>query len=158
MCYKKSIEEANKLVINPVIGIPAAVAKFFTEASTNIYSKDSLKDETLVLIKVFHIQFYSTRDSIDLNFKDVEFSFKNDTLNLVNFVFPKWDLNKYSDTMRSVITCNYVTQKRPEIQCITREYKLVNGKVSPTLTLELAQNISLIAKIMIEVFIGKSNY
>ncbi len=112
------------------LGLQPRLHNFFGEASRYIYSKDSLKDETLVSIKTFNIQFYSTRDSIDLNFKDIGFSFKSDTLTFVNFVFPKWDLNKYSDTMRSVITCNYITPKHSEIQCIMREYKVVNGQVS----------------------------
>jgi hypothetical protein len=126
---KKRLEPGVNAVMNRATVIPIAVAQFVTEASSKIYSIDTLTDKTTALIKTFDVRFYSKTDSLQLNFKDFKFYYSGDSVYYENFIFPKWDFSKYADTMRSVINCFYTTPRHSEVRCLTGIYIVTNGRV-----------------------------
>ena len=127
---KRKLQSGINMVLDRTVVVPMAVTRFITEASSKIYSIDSLSDNSPVLIKTFDVKFYSTTDSFEFNFKDIKFNFLRDTVHYTNFKFPKWDLNKYSDTMKCMVNCSFASQKHSEIRCLTGKYIITKGVIS----------------------------
>lgn len=126
---KRRLEPGINLAVDRIVVVPVAVTKFLTEASSKIYTIDSLSDKTTVLIKIFDVTFQSNRDSLEFNFRDIKFYFSQDTVHYDNFVFPKWNLNKYYDTMRVIVNCFFSTPKYSETRCLKGTYIILNGKI-----------------------------
>lgn len=126
---KKRLQSGINLVMDRVVIVPVAVTQFLTEASSKIYTIDSLSDKTPVLIKTFDVKLYSNRDSLEFNFKDIKFYFSQDTAHYSNFIFPKWNLYKYADTMRGVVNCFFTTPKSSGIRCLVGTYMIINGTI-----------------------------
>jgi hypothetical protein len=127
---KRKLQSGISLAFDRTLIIPVAVTQFLTEASSKIYSIDSLSEMTPVLIKKFDVKFYSKRDSLEFNFKNIQFYFKQDTLHYNSIQFPRWDLYKYSDTMQTIVNCVFASPKYSETRCIKATYKVINGVIS----------------------------
>lgn len=125
----KNFRSGVNTIMDRITIVPAAVAQFVTDVSKNIYSNDSLKDRTPVMIKTFNVTFYNQKDSFQLQFNDMSFYFSGDSVYYNNFIFPKWDVNKYADTMRSIFDCSYQIPNKNKNQCISGEYAIKKGKI-----------------------------
>lgn len=135
---KRRLQSGINMVLDRNVVVPVAVTRFLTEASSKIYSIDSLSDKSPVLIKTFDVKFYSTRDSFEFNFKDINFYFLQDTVHYTNFKFPKWDLNKYSDTMKCKVNSIFTTPEYSENRHLTGIYMIINGEISNPMEYKLS--------------------
>lgn len=127
---KRKLQFGIGLALDRTVIIPVAVTQFLTEASSKIYSIDSLSDMTIVLIKKFDVKFYSNRDSLEFNFKDIKFFFAQDTVHYNNIKFPRWNLYKYSDTMQTIVNCVFASPKYTGTRCLKAAYMVINGVIS----------------------------
>ena len=126
---QKNLQSGVNAITDRIVIVPTAVAQFVTDVSKKIYSNDSLKDRTPVVIRIFNVTFYNQKDSFQLQFNDISFYFSGDSAYYNNFIFPKWDVNKYADTMRSIIDCSYQIPNKNHNQCISGEYAIKEGKI-----------------------------
>jgi hypothetical protein len=126
---RKKVQSGVNAMTDRVVVVPTAVARFVTDASKKIYSDDSLKDGTSVVIDNFNVKFYNQNDSLQVQMSDMTFYWLKGSLYYKNFIFPKWDINKYADTMRSVFDCSYQIPGKTQVQCISGEYSVKNGKI-----------------------------
>jgi|GEM_PF-7019414 len=126
---KKRVESGVSGAIDRVFVIPLSVSRFVTEAASKIYTLDTLADRTKVLIKSVDIAFYTKSDSLKMNLYNVAFYFSKDSLHYEGFEVPKWNHNKYSNTMNTVVTCLYTTPNHPEVRCLTGVYSITNGRI-----------------------------
>jgi hypothetical protein len=126
---KKNLEAGISATMDRMVIVPAAVARFATDVSKKIYSNDSLKDETSVVIDTFDVKFYNQKDSFQMQINNISFYWLRDSLHYKNFIFPKWDIMKYADTMRGVFDCSYRIPGKDQIQCLSGEYSIINRKI-----------------------------
>lgn len=125
----KKVSSATRMVMDRVVFIPAAASGIFRAASHKIYSLDTLRDKTPVVMKEMDIRFYNQRDTLRFNFENLKFHYSGDTLKYDEFVFPEWDTRKARDTMQCVVSCLYSTPVQPSVRSLQAYYLVVRGKI-----------------------------
>jgi hypothetical protein len=126
---KRNVQSGANAITDRYFIVPMAVSQSLKDASRKIYSNHSLKDGTAVVIETFNVRFFNQIDSFPLQMNNISFYWSGDSVYYKNFNFPKWDINKYADTMRSVFNSSYRISGGTEIQCMSGEYSIKSGEI-----------------------------
>lgn len=126
---KRNLQSGINAVTDRRFIVPMAVSQSLEEASRSVYSNESLKDGTSVLVETFNVKFYNRQDSFRIHMVNISFYRMGDSAFYQHFNFPGWDINKYADTMRSVFDYSYRIAGATETKCISGEYSIKSGKI-----------------------------
>lgn len=124
--FNSTVEEASKgTIITPI-----AMAQFLTESASEIYSRDTLQDDTEVVIKNLDVVFKSRSGSFKLNMEEVKFHFSNDSLYFNDVTLPIYKGYIGCDSLTSFVRCLYKTPKKEDVRCLHGIYILTKKEIS----------------------------
>lgn len=129
-CKMSKNLSSGQIITDRVLYIPVTSAAILKQAASKVYALDSLKDNTIVLMKDLHMSFFNRRDTLDFNFDEVTFHFLKDSLIFDEFTFPKWDMQKAIDTMQCRINFRFATPSQPTVRYFEGSFNAVKGIVT----------------------------
>lgn len=127
----RHLSSPGQIVTDRVLYIPVASAAMLKQAAYKVYALDSLKDNTLVTMRDLHMLFNNRRDTLNFDFDKVSFHFIKDSLVFDELTFPKWDVQKVTDTMQCHINFLFATPSQPVTRCVEGSFNAVKGIIMP---------------------------